>query len=289
MVHLHRYAVQTLCFWLALLTFVRAWDPADWVKGVASDVASGAIEPFQKIDLRIVLEKAAELLPQIDVKGIEKEFNNFGHQFAKFEEQLSSVLREQNVTLDDFVRAFQKKFDSQAEDLQRVFAENEQEGGEDREPRQALEETIRRIFAKIQDISVAVAVELGLDPDSIRNVVTQMEEPIVSFAMFIAEQVMKHPCLFAILPLFLAAAFPAYWIFRTIVTSLGFGILGPIKGSIAAKLQSFIFGAAVPKGSWFAVMQRFGMSAFGATQVVPLSMLAALATCYAKYGNVSPF
>ncbi|KAK7681796.1 hypothetical protein QCA50_015143 [Cerrena zonata] len=46
----------------------------------------------------------------------------------------------------------------------------------------------------------------------------------------------------------------------SVLRGLGFGSAGPVKGSIAAWAQNFFFGAAVPEGSWFSLLQRAGMS-----------------------------
>ncbi|KAH6670294.1 hypothetical protein F5X68DRAFT_265045 [Plectosphaerella plurivora] len=45
-----------------------------------------------------------------------------------------------------------------------------------------------------------------------------------------------------------------------LLNSLGFGSIGVAGGSLAAFLQSTIFGAAVPAGSWFATMTSLGMT-----------------------------
>ncbi|KAF8128181.1 hypothetical protein EV363DRAFT_1400662 [Boletus edulis] len=50
------------------------------------------------------------------------------------------------------------------------------------------------------------------------------------------------------------------WILAPFLPLLGFGPLGPIKGSIAAWCQSYFWGAAVPAGSWFSWLQAAGMT-----------------------------
>ncbi|KAM7183068.1 hypothetical protein V8F33_013826 [Rhypophila sp. PSN 637] len=47
-----------------------------------------------------------------------------------------------------------------------------------------------------------------------------------------------------------------------ILGAFGFGPLGPIAGSLAAFIQSTVYGAAVPAGSLFALLQRLAMTAF---------------------------
>ena len=71
---------------------------------------------------------------------------------------------------------------------------------------------------------------------------------------------------------------PQAWILRPLLSVLGYGLYGPIKGrqsidnyrrtglsydgfpgSPAAWAQLQFWGAAVQKGSWFAILQRAGM------------------------------
>ncbi|KAF8548036.1 hypothetical protein OG21DRAFT_1501251 [Imleria badia] len=52
------------------------------------------------------------------------------------------------------------------------------------------------------------------------------------------------------------------WILRLFLRLFGFGPLGPVKGSPAACLQRYFWGAAVASGSWFAWFQAAGMGVF---------------------------
>ena len=53
------------------------------------------------------------------------------------------------------------------------------------------------------------------------------------------------------------AALTAVLVFA--LKGIGFGVLGPIGGSIAAFIQSFVYGAAVPAGSLFSFFQWLAM------------------------------
>ncbi|CAK5275304.1 unnamed protein product [Mycena citricolor] len=71
----------------------------------------------------------------------------------------------------------------------------------------------------------------------------------------------QNPNLFAALLFLLAAMMlPApFFLLRPLLRLFGFGPLGPVQGSTAAWAQRLFFGANVPKGSWFAMLQRAGM------------------------------
>jgi len=70
---------------------------------------------------------------------------------------------------------------------------------------------------------------------------------------------------------------PELPIIRPILSVFGFGPSGPVKGSLASNAQRFFFGAAVPRGSWFARLQQAGMtvgkSALGSIALVLLLLL----------------
>jgi hypothetical protein len=42
---------------------------------------------------------------------------------------------------------------------------------------------------------------------------------------------------------------------------IGFAVTGPVAGSIAAIVQSSVYGGAVATGSWFAIAQSVAMAA----------------------------
>jgi hypothetical protein len=51
------------------------------------------------------------------------------------------------------------------------------------------------------------------------------------------------------------------WIGITILGVIGFAVTGPVAGSLAAIVQSSVYGGTVAAGSWFAVAQSIAMAA----------------------------
>lgn len=47
----------------------------------------------------------------------------------------------------------------------------------------------------------------------------------------------------------------------TILGIIGFAVTGPVGGSLAAFIQSAVYGGAVASGSWFAICQSVAMAA----------------------------
>jgi hypothetical protein len=51
------------------------------------------------------------------------------------------------------------------------------------------------------------------------------------------------------------------WVAITVLGIIGFAVTGPVAGSLAAIIQSTVYGGAVTAGSWFAVAQGIAMAA----------------------------
>ncbi|KAH8745379.1 hypothetical protein F5883DRAFT_570320 [Diaporthe sp. PMI_573] len=66
--------------------------------------------------------------------------------------------------------------------------------------------------------------------------------------------------LLALILIIMTVLFGPYWPAVLPLRILGFGALGPIAGSIAAMLQSVLYGGFTPGGGWFASLQRWGMN-----------------------------
>jgi hypothetical protein len=51
------------------------------------------------------------------------------------------------------------------------------------------------------------------------------------------------------------------WIAITVLGVIGFAVTGPVAGSLAALIQSTVYGGAVASGSVFATLQGIAMAA----------------------------
>lgn len=46
----------------------------------------------------------------------------------------------------------------------------------------------------------------------------------------------------------------------TVLGIIGFAVTGPVAGSLAALIQSSVYGGTIAAGSWFAVAQSIAMA-----------------------------
>jgi hypothetical protein len=51
------------------------------------------------------------------------------------------------------------------------------------------------------------------------------------------------------------------WLGVTVLGVIGFAVTGPVAGSLAALIQSSVYGGTVAAGSWFALAQSVAMAA----------------------------
>ncbi|KAF8813510.1 hypothetical protein BYT27DRAFT_7206858 [Phlegmacium glaucopus] len=116
---------------------------------------------------------------------------------------------------------------------------------------------ITHALDKCEDALVDVCGHWKIPGDTVRTNFGKIKPYIIHALLIIA----RYPKLLLIL--LGVAIIPENFILRRIFTCLGFGPLGPVKGSIAARAQSFFYGGAVPKGNWFAWLQRAGTMNMG--------------------------
>jgi hypothetical protein len=96
--------------------------------------------------------------------------------------------------------------------------------------------------------------------ENLRSSFDQLKPRVEKLVVITGDLIEQHPVLFSTL-VFSATAMliPESWILRPLLSMIGYGPYGPIKGSPAAWAQRRFWGAAVSKGSWFAFLQRAGM------------------------------
>ncbi|KAF7355688.1 hypothetical protein MSAN_01486600 [Mycena sanguinolenta] len=106
----------------------------------------------------------------------------------------------------------------------------------------------------------AVCAKHGMDEDFVAAHWETIQGAIEKLVVLLGDLVEQHPNLLSAL-LFTGAAMliPEDWVLRPVLGLFGFGPTGPGKATAAAWAQRVFYGAAVPKGSWFAFLQQAAM------------------------------
>ncbi|KAF9451955.1 hypothetical protein P691DRAFT_662054, partial [Macrolepiota fuliginosa MF-IS2] len=123
---------------------------------------------------------------------------------------------------------------------------------------------VSQAMAKTHDAYVRAIVGVGVPRDRAENQFGGLSPKITHVLLVIGNIIDNHPELLAFVIFAVAMLLlPEIQILRPIVSIFGFGPLGPVKGSAAAWLQSKFWGGSVARGSWFAILQKVGMTLTG--------------------------
>ncbi|TEB38453.1 hypothetical protein FA13DRAFT_1726126 [Coprinellus micaceus] len=147
-------------------------------------------------------------------------------------------------------------------------------------------ELLMQAVDKVMDVLDAVTEDVGknlnTDVGHVRQAFQDARQPVKDVVLFSAKIIDDHPCLFELVALTLVLEIPGLWLIQPILGVVGFSTNGPVKGTLAARIQSKVYGARVPKGSVFSKLQKAGMSGFWVSNRLRLGTAAAVAQVLAR-------
>ncbi|KAF9565512.1 hypothetical protein CPC08DRAFT_166977, partial [Agrocybe pediades] len=182
---------------------------------------------------------------------------------------IDSVMKSDIATLADFasVKEFVDKLSVEIEKIGDWLMEtfevpDTDESQEERQQRRA--DTVDKALDKVEDAFVKTYAVWNVPEGEGREKFGKVKGHIRSAVLAVGDLAEKHPLLVdAILFTASVLIIPEWLLLRVPLRLLGFGPLGPAKGSVAAWAQRYFFGAAVKEGSWFSRLQRAGMKWWG--------------------------
>jgi len=249
-------SVKALSFTFDPLTIIR-WDALlrDWFRPPDSDFWQSAKDLGDKASAykdKILKDAAAEYASIADkINDFEKSMN----QVVTSAETLAKMILEHVPNREEFQNRFEVERSHAWETLKEEFSEPLPEDQTERYKQQAIR--VARALNMTENALVKVG---GLPEADVRTEFDNTKPHIRKALLIMINLVNNHPVLFETL-IFSAvlSIIPQSFVLRPILSLLGFGPSGPVKGSLAASAQRFFFGAAVTEGSWFAMLQRAGM------------------------------
>ncbi|KIJ42338.1 hypothetical protein M422DRAFT_254408 [Sphaerobolus stellatus SS14] len=145
------------------------------------------------------------------------------------------------------------------EELQAEFGKEDTVDDDKRKKEREI--MIGRALEKIGVALVKVAKSVKANEEAVKTGYEKIVPQLKSILMVLGNLVDEHPVLaetliFSIVMLLI----PEAWLLRPFLSVFGFGPYGPVKGSAAAWAQRRFWGAAIKRGSWFAHLQRAGMT-----------------------------
>jgi len=117
---------------------------------------------------------------------------------------------------------------------------------------------------RIEQSFLQVATKVGVSEELLQSDSSSLKLAVQQVAVTTGDLVEQHPIiaralLLVAIDILLPEIEISGWLLPQLLRLFGFGRQGPIKGGIAAWVQRWIFGANIPAGSWFSVLQRLAM------------------------------
>nr|GAT52825.1 predicted protein [Mycena chlorophos] len=166
--------------------------------------------------------------------------------------------RKEDFFAGGVVEALERGFAAAVNELQILFPPPDR--APNHEQRQAA---VTEAMTRVGKVLGSVLGEVGVEKEGAEKIWrTAIQPALTAVIVLIGDLVEQHPILFeAVLVMLLAdpIASLSNQLLQAIIAVIGFGPLGPIKGTLAAWIQGAVFGPRVPKGSLFAELQRAGM------------------------------
>ncbi|KAG1888720.1 hypothetical protein F4604DRAFT_964642 [Suillus subluteus] len=170
----------------------------------------------------------------------------------------SRAAEDSGVSLHSVIEELEDIFVALFEDLMEMFPPPEEAPGHDN--RTIM---INAALDHFEEGFLQVATKLGVSEELLESHTSSLKFVVQHVTITIGDLAEQHPEIAnALLLIVIAELLPLLLpqIGKWLLHMLGFGPLGPIKGRIAAWLQRWIFGPTIPKGNWFAILQRLSMT-----------------------------
>jgi len=229
-----------------------------------------AIVAFADDALRVANQILDDVAQEFNVTGqiddLRITFNDILTTSGEIREHITEVTQ-QGITLDQISDELGLILNDILIYLQKAFPPPDQ--APSHEERQKM---VTIVLDKTEQGILDLFRKYGMPEDRLeilRESFDRLKPHIKKFVVITGDLIEQHPVLFSTL-MFTGAMLliPESWILRPLLGVMGFGPYGPIKGSPAAWAQRQFWGAAVQKGSWFAILQSLGMK--GASGIRPI-------------------
>jgi len=119
--------------------------------------------------------------------------------------------------------------------------------------------SISMMLMHMEDAIVQLGADTGIPETDMRLHTGEILSSIEDLVVTVGDLIEQHPIIFEVVLISSWLLLFETRILRPILNCLGFGPLGPGKGSPAAWAQRAFFGSSVPKQSWFSYLQKAGM------------------------------
>ncbi|OJA16723.1 hypothetical protein AZE42_12356 [Rhizopogon vesiculosus] len=207
---------------------------------------------------------AMELYPSDTITEFKASVGNVTSTATTLHQVISEAAEQHGIPLDSMKGELGDIFNSMFEELKEQFPPPDE--APSHENRMAM---ITTALDRIEGGFLQFAINHGVSEEPLKSHSNSLKlhaQSIVvtigTLPIFCGDLVEQHPDLaITLLVAAITVLLPELWLLRQVLRMFGFGPGGPVKGGVAAWLQRWLFGPAVPKGGWFATLQHLAMKA----------------------------
>ncbi|KAG1719969.1 hypothetical protein EDB19DRAFT_608170 [Suillus lakei] len=235
------------------LHFPSAGESRDRVTGFGSNIQGYTDELFQH---------AEKLYPSEKITEFKKSVDSVASRATALYQVVKGVAERRDVPLDLVLEELRNTFHVLFEELKEQFPPPEEAASH--KSRMVI---INTVLDRIEESFLQVVMKHGASEEHVKSHFSSLKSSIQHSVMIIEDSYEHHGPKFAwillcILVCILLGILLLYMVVDlcTALRIFGLGPLGPIKGTVAAWLQAWLFGPMIPKGSWFAILQYLAMT-----------------------------
>lgn len=196
------------------------------------------------------------------IRDIKNTLAQVVEQARKIRTDIQKAVDKKDITMEHVTKMLTREVAAISEEIKDLLSKDHGAPLEDRaEKTEARTRLVDKVMDKIQAAYIRVLMEVGIPREKAENQAGHLFAMFKRLLLTLGEFIDNHPHLLELL-IFAASMLllPEISILRPIMTLIGFGSSGPVRGSPAAWAQRILFGGNVPAGSWFSALQRVGMT-----------------------------
>ncbi|KAG6382008.1 hypothetical protein JVT61DRAFT_639 [Boletus reticuloceps] len=232
-----------------------------------------------------LLEGAASYFKTAKFTDVTSAMNHIVSATATFRNDIKGALDAHHITFDTLTKQLEGVFTAIANDLEKIPPPDKAPGHAERK------KMVDKILDDTEQALIKLTSSYGIDEVVITTFLSALKPHVLTLMVTIGDINEQYPQLLPILIFSVVVLLvPESWFLRPFLSVLGFGPVGPVRGSVAAWLQERFWGAAVEPGSWFSFLQAAGMGVLPelAGFVIKASLLILGISAIAQYPLFRP-
>ncbi|KAF8421547.1 hypothetical protein L210DRAFT_3459599 [Boletus edulis BED1] len=204
--------------------------------------------------VRRLLEAASSYFKTAKFTDVTSAMNHIVSATAIFRNNIKGPLEAHHITFDTLTKQLEGVFTAIAKDLEKIPPPDKAPGHAERG------KMVDKILDDTEQALIKLASSYGIDEMAITTFLSALTPHVLTLMVTIGDINEQYPQLRSTLIFSVVVLlFPESWFLRPFLSVLGFGPIGPVRGSAAAWLQKRFWGAAVEPGSWSSFLQAAGM------------------------------